>query len=452
MNVVTLVTKWCRYSSLPALPLTSLTSEQDDELQLLMLQEMNQMRQQRLNEQSSIPSVDLLESEEISKFERAKAEISNLSSQLAALQLERTSSQCAPPQHVNEDEAEEDVKQLLNGDDEAPAIKNHVATINKNVSAVTPQARQHQGEFDSPPVSVAKRRTGRAVVDSDDEIPPPSNQKSNTNKTRPTIITISDSDSDKENQPSAVNRPRLRISKRDSTAGSHQPSKTKQILQGAHQRFQSFGSDTDSGNSSAEKEGCGDWVYTDEERSEDEDGDMSGFVVPDDEVEDDNFEDGEYDESDEGAHSGHYSEDDGSDVAEIEEVEEVEEVEESDEEVDDYYKHPSSIPARTPPTASTPATTRTPAIPSRTPSKPKTPASRSTFYSVKSTPKYPVILPKTPQTSKKRNFDLQIARELYNEFNMKVFGNRLPEDLPISWSVNLRTTAGHCNIKVVSRT
>lgn len=97
---------------------------------------------------------------------------------------------------------------------------------------------------------------------------------------------------------------------------------------------------------------------------------------------------------------------------------------------------------------------RTPLVPPPSKSKSKsksssTPApSHRKFYSAKSTPNHPVILPKTPQTNKKRNFDLQIAREIYDEFNRRVFGNRLPEDLPIKWSVTLRNTAGYCRYKV----
>lgn len=153
-------------------------------------------------------------------------------------------------------------------------------------------------------------------------------------------------------------------------------------------------------------------------------------------MEEDNFNDEEYEECEEV--EGPYYDEGIEEIAEsdgVEEIEsdEVEETEESEVEEDRtrYIAPPSPPPARTP--------------------KLNTSAPRSrprTFYSVKSIPKFPVVVPKTPQSSKKRNFDLQIARELYDEYNKNVFGNRLPEDLPILWSVNMRTTAGHCKYKV----
>ena len=455
-----------------------------------MLQEMMQMRQQRWAEQIQQPN-----NEEDDQLEQTAKEgtVEDLSSQLASMAIQRT--QSTPPQYHEEEEEEEeqgdedlvleaecvasdDAGEVevegfeLNYEDEAlvevvqkkplpstvkdsdeetvlplsttpqPPVPQQPSPDQPSTTPQQPptfsqQPAKQQDELDSPQIKVAKRRAGRVVVVDSDEDVPPSTHKPN-HKPHPKIITISDSDSDKENQPSSINRPHQRISKRESIA-PQQPSRTKLILQSARKGFQSSGSDTDSGKDS---EGRGDWIQSDEERSgDDEDCDMSGFVVPDDEMEEDNFDDQEYDD-------GEGSERALSDEEEDEEDEEDEGVDWSEEsDGEDGYPLPV-ISARTPsvPTRTPSVPTRTPSAPTRTPSKVQTP--KRTFYALKSTPKHPAILPKTPQTSKKRNFDLQIVRELYDEFNKEVFGNRLPEDLPITWSVTLRTTAGYCKNKV----
>lgn len=216
-------------------------------------------------------------------------------------------------------------------EDSEEIVKAPSATRKQSLLPLPPSSLA-DAESPQPQIKVApRRRAGRIVIDSDDDLPPPLSAPfspssslrpppSRKTKPQPKFIAISDDseeDSEKENNRTAINRPKTRISKRESLPNSDKEdkrtkrpknriskresisdselSRTKQILKNARKRFESSDSEPESDSESESEyrrwrrgsdEGRGDWIRSDEDVSEDEDedGDLSGFVVPDDEV------------------------------------------------------------------------------------------------------------------------------------------------------------------------
>lgn len=463
--------------------------EEEDHTETEENEESEESENEESENEESEESKEIEESEAIEGIqENAESEEDGLEEEIIPVKRRST----ALAVRDEEEEVEGDVEEEK---DVTPVVvrKHSTALVadDEEIQTSSPSLQALDEPAESPKVKVAKKRNITRVVISDDDedeepkLQPKPNNKINKAPPKPAssvIVLDSESDvDDKENRPSAINKVPPKESKsikptpkpfnssmlnrylaesnlqalpsikRDTPLSSATKPKTPR------RKLRVYDSDEDGSeaeerddeeSASAESEGRGDWLGSDEGDSEedddDEDGDLSDFVVPDDEVEDGSC-----------GEEGEEEDDDYYDRSEVEEDEEESEESEEEEERRPAPKHTSkpkptfnNTPRNPPIKVAKPITKPTP----KTNTNNKTPNNKQArYYGVNEELKYPVVVPMTPKLkshAKKLDFDFQVARVLYNEFNAKVFGNQLPADLPLSWSVTMRTTAGYCKQRV----